>query len=227
MGNDLLRLTVLGSAPPYPAADNPCSGYLVSCGGGQVWVDAGSGTLGPLQRHARLDELDAIWISHLHADHCADLLTAHYGALYADVRLAAPIPLEEAVRRGRAAEVARLVAAGADPEQPIGEYRETTPLCLAAASGHTAVVRVLLAAGVHPDARNGLGHLPLVLAATAGRAGHPAAVDLLLDAGADIEARTRGRTALEWADGFGLTETARRLRGRGARPAGAGSPQPE
>ncbi|AJC53126.1 beta-lactamase domain-containing protein [Streptomyces sp. 769] len=56
-------------------------------------MDAGSGTLGPLQRHVRLDELDAIWISHLHADHCADLLTAYYGALYADIRLAAPIPL--------------------------------------------------------------------------------------------------------------------------------------
>jgi ribonuclease BN (tRNA processing enzyme) len=73
--------------------DNPCSGYLVSSGDVRVWVDAGSGTLGPLQRYARLDELDAIWISHLHADHSADLLTAYYGALYADVRLAAPIPL--------------------------------------------------------------------------------------------------------------------------------------
>ncbi|MEU4118703.1 MBL fold metallo-hydrolase [Kitasatospora sp. NPDC028055] len=88
-----LRLTVLGSATPYPSADNPCSGYLVTAGGARVWVDAGTGTLGPLQRYVRLDGLDAIWISHLHADHCADLLTAYYGALYADVRLAAPIPL--------------------------------------------------------------------------------------------------------------------------------------
>jgi ribonuclease BN (tRNA processing enzyme) len=73
--------------------DNPCSGYLVSSGGSRIWVDAGSGTLGPLQQYVRLDELDAIWISHLHADHSADLLTAYYGALYADVRLTAPIPL--------------------------------------------------------------------------------------------------------------------------------------
>lgn len=58
-----------------------------------MWVDAGSGTLAQLQRHARLDELDAIWISHLHADHSADLLTAYYGALYADIELADPIPL--------------------------------------------------------------------------------------------------------------------------------------
>ncbi|MFG2643510.1 MBL fold metallo-hydrolase [Streptomyces sp. NPDC048370] len=90
---DELRLTVLGSATPYPSVDNPCSGYLVSSGDTRIWMDAGTGTLGPLQRHVRLDALDAVWISHLHADHSADLLTAYYGLLYADIRLAAPIPL--------------------------------------------------------------------------------------------------------------------------------------
>ncbi|MFD0026219.1 MBL fold metallo-hydrolase [Streptomyces sp. NPDC058382] len=93
MSDEPLNLTVLGSATPYPRTDNPCSGYLVSSGNTRVWVDAGTGTLGPLQRHVRLDALDAIWISHLHADHAADLLTAYYGALYADIRLPAPIPL--------------------------------------------------------------------------------------------------------------------------------------
>lgn len=93
MSDEFLHLTILGCATPYPSADNPCSGYLVSSGDTRIWMDAGTGTLGALQRHVRLDELDAIWISHLHADHCADLLTAYYGALYADVDLAAPIPL--------------------------------------------------------------------------------------------------------------------------------------
>ncbi|MFF3782383.1 MBL fold metallo-hydrolase [Streptomyces sp. NPDC001933] len=93
MASDLLHLTVLGSATPYASVDNPCSGYLVSSGSTRVWVDAGSGTLAQLQHHARLDELDAIWISHLHADHSADLLTAYYAALFADIQLAAPIPL--------------------------------------------------------------------------------------------------------------------------------------
>jgi ribonuclease BN (tRNA processing enzyme) len=88
-----MRLTVLGSATPYPSADNPCSGYLLSTADTRVWVDAGTGTLGALQRHVRLDEVDAIWISHLHADHTADLLTAYYGLRYADIELAAPIPL--------------------------------------------------------------------------------------------------------------------------------------
>ncbi|WP_330331259.1 MBL fold metallo-hydrolase [Streptomyces sp. NBC_00536] len=93
MIDDPLRLTVLGCATPYPSVDNPCSGYLVSGGGTRLWVDAGTGTLAQLQRHVRLDEVDAIWISHLHADHSADLLTAYYGLLFADIRLAKPIPL--------------------------------------------------------------------------------------------------------------------------------------
>ncbi|MCX4820593.1 MBL fold metallo-hydrolase [Streptomyces sp. NBC_01142] len=93
MISDSLHLTVLGSATPYPSVDNPCSGYLVTGGDVRLWMDAGTGTLAQLQRHVRLDELDAIWISHLHADHSADLLTAYYGALFADVRLTAPIPL--------------------------------------------------------------------------------------------------------------------------------------
>jgi ribonuclease BN (tRNA processing enzyme) len=65
----------------------------VSSGGTRIWVDAGSGTLDPPQGDVRPDELDAIWIAHMHADHSADLLTAYYGALYADISLAAPIPL--------------------------------------------------------------------------------------------------------------------------------------
>lgn len=87
-----LSLTVLGCATPYPAVDNPCSGYLVSHGDTRVWMDAGTGTLGPLQRHTRLEDLDAIWISHLHADHSADLLTAYYALLFADVDRG-PVPL--------------------------------------------------------------------------------------------------------------------------------------
>jgi ribonuclease BN (tRNA processing enzyme) len=93
VGETELRLTVLGSASPYPDVHNPCSGYLVTNGDTRIWVDAGTGTLAQLRRHTTLDRLTAIWISHLHADHCADLLTAFYGARHADVRLAAPIAL--------------------------------------------------------------------------------------------------------------------------------------
>jgi len=64
--------TTLGSAP-YPTADEPCSGYLLQAGGANVLVDIGGGVLGTLQRYIRLEDLHAVWISHLHADHFADM----------------------------------------------------------------------------------------------------------------------------------------------------------
>ncbi|MFE0648099.1 MBL fold metallo-hydrolase [Streptomyces sp. NPDC059534] len=93
MADDTLRITVLGSATPFPRPGNACSGHLVEGGGVRVWVDAGSGTLGELQRHCALGDVDAVWISHLHADHSADLLTAFYGLLYAGLDVELPVPL--------------------------------------------------------------------------------------------------------------------------------------
>ncbi|MCU1514827.1 MAG: beta-lactamase domain protein [Microbacteriaceae bacterium] len=58
-----------------------------------VWVDAGTGTLAELQRHVSLDSLDAIWISHAHADHSADLLTAYYALRFSELAPAGPVPL--------------------------------------------------------------------------------------------------------------------------------------
>ena len=86
-------LTVLGSASPYPRPGEPCSGYLVRSESATVWLDAGPGTLAALQGHVALTEVDAVWISHLHADHLADLLPACYALLFADLRPAKPLPL--------------------------------------------------------------------------------------------------------------------------------------
>ncbi|MEV6442469.1 MBL fold metallo-hydrolase [Amycolatopsis sp. NPDC051716] len=88
-----LELIVLGSATPYPRPGEPCSGYLVRGNDATVWLDAGPGTLAALQDHTALTDVDAIWISHLHADHVADLLPAVYALLFADLRPAKPLPL--------------------------------------------------------------------------------------------------------------------------------------
>lgn len=88
-----MKLTILGTSAPYPRPDNPCSGYLVQQGDTSIWVDAGTGTLAELQRHIPLAALDAIWISHAHADHTADLLTVYYALRFADVTPARPLPL--------------------------------------------------------------------------------------------------------------------------------------
>ena len=88
-----MKLTILGTATPYPRPDNPCSGYLVQHGDTSIWMDAGTGTLAELQRHIPLDALDGIWISHAHADHSADLLTAYYALRFGDLTLTRPLPL--------------------------------------------------------------------------------------------------------------------------------------
>lgn len=88
-----MKLTILGASTPYPRPGHPCSGYLLQHGSTSIWVDAGTGTLAELQRHIGLDELDGIWISHGHADHSADLLTAYYALGFAELTIGRPIPL--------------------------------------------------------------------------------------------------------------------------------------
>ncbi|MFI9645585.1 MBL fold metallo-hydrolase [Streptomyces sp. NPDC052040] len=92
-GDTGLRLTVLGAGAPYPVPERACSGYLVRGGRAAVWVDTGPGTLAPLQRFAELETLSAVWISHLHADHAADLLGAYYALGLCGVTRNAPLPV--------------------------------------------------------------------------------------------------------------------------------------
>ncbi|WBO67111.1 MBL fold metallo-hydrolase [Streptomyces camelliae] len=88
-----LSLTVLGTASPHPGPDRPCSGYLLAGGGAEVWVDAGPGSFAALQRHTDPARLTAIWISHLHADHSADLLAAAYAFAFGGMTPHAPVPV--------------------------------------------------------------------------------------------------------------------------------------
>lgn len=72
-----MRLTVVGCAGSYPGPESPASCYLLeSEHEGRTWrvlLDLGSGALGALQRHIDPVTVDAVLLSHLHADHCLDL----------------------------------------------------------------------------------------------------------------------------------------------------------
>jgi ribonuclease BN (tRNA processing enzyme) len=77
-----VELTVLGCAGTFPGPTSPCSGYLVEQDGFRLVVDLGAGALGALQRHIGLLDVDAVYISHLHADHCIDLVAYSYARRY-------------------------------------------------------------------------------------------------------------------------------------------------
>jgi ribonuclease BN (tRNA processing enzyme) len=68
-----MRLTVVGCSGSYPGPDSAASCYLLEHDGYRLLLDLGSGALGALQRHLPLTEVDAIVLSHLHADHCLDV----------------------------------------------------------------------------------------------------------------------------------------------------------
>ncbi len=68
-----MRLTVIGCAGSFPGPDSPSSCYLLEAEGFRMVIDLGNGSLGVLQRYAELFGIDAICLSHLHADHCVDM----------------------------------------------------------------------------------------------------------------------------------------------------------
>lgn len=73
-----MELSVLGCAGTFPSADSPCSSYLVRHDGYTLMLDAGNGSLGALQKAVDLLDVDAVVLSHLHADHCVDLAAYSY-----------------------------------------------------------------------------------------------------------------------------------------------------
>jgi ribonuclease BN (tRNA processing enzyme) len=68
-----MQLTVVGCSGSFPGPDSPASCYLVAADGFRVLLDLGNGALGALARHIDIYDVDAVLISHLHADHCFDL----------------------------------------------------------------------------------------------------------------------------------------------------------
>jgi ribonuclease BN (tRNA processing enzyme) len=68
-----VRITIVGCAGSFPGPDSAASCYLIEAEGFRLVLDLGSGALGPLQRYCDLDDVDAVCLSHLHADHCLDM----------------------------------------------------------------------------------------------------------------------------------------------------------
>ncbi len=88
-----MRLTVLGSAASYPDAGRACAGYLISSGATSVLMDCGNGVLSNLGKILDPTALTAVFISHPHIDHFADLYALEAALRYAPSGPMPPLPL--------------------------------------------------------------------------------------------------------------------------------------
>ena len=88
-----MRLTVVGcsGSMPGPASSGSC--YLVEHDGFRLVVDLGNGALGALQQHIELPQIDAIVLSHLHADHCVDMTSLYVGHRYGPYAFSGRLPV--------------------------------------------------------------------------------------------------------------------------------------
>jgi ribonuclease BN (tRNA processing enzyme) len=86
-----VRVTVLGKSPSWQDADGACSGYLVEDGETCVVLDCGNGVFAKLRRYRDYTEVDAVVISHLHADHFLDLVPFSYALTYAPRQQPVPV----------------------------------------------------------------------------------------------------------------------------------------
>ena len=86
-----MKLTVLGKSPSWQDAGGACSGYLVEEGDFALVLDCGNGVFSKLRIFCDYVDVDAVAISHLHADHFLDLIPFSYALTYAPRQQPVPV----------------------------------------------------------------------------------------------------------------------------------------
>src|ERR687894_2836961 len=86
-----MQLTVLGKSPSWQDAGGACSGYLVEEGDTKVLIDCGNGVFAKLRERVDYVDVDAVLLSHLHADHFLDLVPFAYALTYAPRQQPVPV----------------------------------------------------------------------------------------------------------------------------------------
>lgn len=101
----------MGSSSSTPRPGRASSCYLVSDGAVTIALDFGSGAFSSLRKVLDYAALDAVIVSHMHADHFLDLVPLRYALAYGPTRRATGLrvylpPGGEGVLRGLAATIA-------------------------------------------------------------------------------------------------------------------------
>jgi ribonuclease BN (tRNA processing enzyme) len=86
-----MRLTVLGKSPSWQDAGGACSGYLLEDGDTAALIDCGNGVFSKLRRYRDYTAVDAVLVTHLHADHFLDLVPYAYALTYAPRQQPVPV----------------------------------------------------------------------------------------------------------------------------------------
>ncbi|MEG0267988.1 MAG: MBL fold metallo-hydrolase, partial [Carnobacterium sp.] len=73
-----MKLTILGYWGGYPTKNEGTSSYLLESDEFHLMIDAGSASLIALEKHLDPLELNALLLTHYHADHIADVGVLQY-----------------------------------------------------------------------------------------------------------------------------------------------------
>jgi len=141
-----VRITVLGKSPAWQDAGGACSGYLIEDDGVVLLLDCGNGVFAKLRQFVDYVDVDAVVISHLHADHFFDLVPFASALTYAPRQQPVPVDrwpgTDDPARpdlyapAGGAEAIARVCSGGGMPENHVdaafgvSEYEPTDELAI-------------------------------------------------------------------------------------------------
>lgn len=79
-----MKLTILGSGTSVPHSERSSSAYWLAAGGTSLLLDCSASAVHRMaQEGLPWAELDAVWISHFHLDHCGGLASYLFGTKHA------------------------------------------------------------------------------------------------------------------------------------------------
>lgn len=87
-----MRVTIIGKSPAWQDSGGACSAYLIEHGETSILLDCGNGAFGKLRQVHDYVDIDAVVISHLHADHYFDLVPFAFALTHAPRQQPVAVP---------------------------------------------------------------------------------------------------------------------------------------